>query len=550
VRLSHLPRLVRTLRHLRPGQALCQLRHVLRPGVAQKSAAGPLEWGGETATVYFAPAPRHAFGDGHRVELLSREVVFGKSVDWDHETEGPLWAFHLHQFDWLRSAAASPGRRVELMLDWILRHRRGVGWSPHPTSLRILSWGKLLLEEGALEASPGQRERIVASLADQAETLAANLETRLQANHLLSNLLGVVFAGMLLRGPAADRWLGLSARFRRELALQIGADGSHQERSPMYHALLLENLLDLLSLCRAAHERAPAGLEEDLAERAAAMRGALEVWMHPDGEIALFGDSAFGIAQPPAQLFAYADALGVSARKPATPGWLSDAGFVRLEAGDFSLLASLSGPQPAHQPGHAHSDALAFELCIGAQRIVTDTGVAEYLPGPLRDLSRATRAHATLEVAGHDQCETWAAHRIGGRPRVDVEGIGVPAAAVATCAGWSTPGSVHRRRFDVSEGAVEIHDELLGQASSVLISLPLAPGLQPELRSTDSGPEARIPLPGGRALRIALPASARWRVETEKYFPEFGSVVSRAVLRGQDDAFERGCTRFEVESDA
>jgi uncharacterized heparinase superfamily protein len=34
---------------------------------------------------------------------------------------------------------------------------------------------------------------------------------------------------------------------------------------------------------------------------------------------------------------------------------------------------------PSYQPGHAHCDALSFELCIGRERVVTDTGVTEYV---------------------------------------------------------------------------------------------------------------------------------------------------------------------------
>ena len=50
-------------------------------------------------------------------------------------------------------------------------------------------------------------EEMRASLAGQIETLDRNLEYRLQANHLLSNLIAMVFGGLLMAGPRADRWL-------------------------------------------------------------------------------------------------------------------------------------------------------------------------------------------------------------------------------------------------------------------------------------------------------------------------------------------------------
>ena len=272
---------------------------------------------------------------GERLELLNVEIDLGDPPDWDFEGAGPLWSYHLHQFDWLRQPELSAERRTTLLLDWVQRHREGVGWNPHPISLRILSWGKLLLTHGALRQDAGVVDALASSLTDQAETLARRPEKRLQANHLLSNRLGVVFAGLLLRGERADRWLASAPVFCQELARQVDRDGAHVERSPMYHALLLENLLDLLNLARCVPDRAPTVLVRDLEDCTSAMLGALRVWTHPDGNIALFGDSAFGIAQLPSTLDDYASALGVVPEAPRQQGVLKDAGFVRLVQDPF-----------------------------------------------------------------------------------------------------------------------------------------------------------------------------------------------------------------------
>jgi uncharacterized heparinase superfamily protein len=257
------------------------------------------------------------------------------------------------------------------------------------------------------------------------------------------------------------------------------------------------------------------------------MLGALAVYTHPDGEIALFGDSAFGIAQRPDTLVGYAGALGVRARAPARAGVLDEAGYVRLADGGFSLLVSVAGPMPAYQPGHAHADALAFELCVDGERVVTDTGSYEYQAGERRDRARATASHATVEVGGRDQAELWAPHRVGGRPRVRLEAVGPGRRVEATCAGWATSDTVHRRVLSLAGGALEVTDTLVGVRRPLRLVLPLAPGLEPAL----DGRQARLPgLPG---LRIALPAGATWRVARSEYYPEFGRAVERAVLVGE-----------------
>lgn len=474
-RLGELGTILRTVRHIRPRQGLAQLRHALAGQGAPVELADPAPaMRVRAAAVPFPPPPAHVrYDGGRRLELLNRQVTFGDEIDWGFANEGPLWSYHLHEFDYLRSGAATPYVRRDWILDWIDRHREGIGWDPHPICLRALAWSKLLLTPGAIALDGAERERVHHSMAEQIETLHCNLETRLQANHLLSNLVGVVLGGVLFEGARANGWLRRQDALIAELRDQIRPDGGHVERSPMYHSLLLENLLDLRNVMCGAEGRASRALVEELDASITRMLGALRLWTHPDGRIALFQDSAFGIAQTPETLAAYAAALGIEGAPAPADGLLRDVGYARLHSDSLTLIASVSGPMPAHQPGHAHCDALSFELSCGDQRVVSDTGVCEYIPGPLRKQSRATRAHATIEVAGREQAEVWSAHRIGGRPRVLLEASDDEGRVEASCASWSTRDTTHRRVFTVAGGALEIADSIEGRARPVRLTLPL-----------------------------------------------------------------------------
>jgi hypothetical protein len=401
---------------------------------------------------------------------------------------------------------------------------------------------KLLTTPGVLPDAPQSRAAICASLASQLATLSRNLETHLLANHYLWNLLALVLAGVAFDGERADRWLAHESGLREQLEEQVLRDGAHYERSPMYHSLLLESLLDLVNAVTSVPGRAPERLISVLRAKAGQMLGALRVWTHPDGEIALFGDSAFGIAQTPADLERYAAALGVEASEPERGGVLDAAGYLRLAAEPFTLIASVAGPMPAYQPGHAHCDALAFELSVRADRIVTDTGVAEYVPGELREASRTTSGHATLQIRDEEQAEIWAAHRIGGRPHVALIGVDPGRRAEAVCSGWATPRISHRRIFDVDGASVAIRDQLTGPVAPVRLHLPLAPGLAPRL----DGARAAIPLPRGGELRIELPERVRWSVIRTPYFPEFGRAVERNALLGKADSLRSASWRFTL----
>ena len=338
--LGSLPRVARTVCHIQLRQAWAYLRYALRgqaEPVRVDEPAPALRV--HTAAAPFLPAPAHArIAAPARVRLINREVDFGELVDWSFADEGRLFAYHLHQCDYLRDPALDPSFRARIVMDWVERYASGPGWHPHPICLRTLTWGKLLLTEGTLAVSAAESALLRASMVCQVETLAAGLEVRLQANHLLSNLLGLVFAGLLFEGPRADAWLRHEAALRAELARQVHADGGHEERSPMYQALLLENLLDLLNLARAVGRRAPQVLVRELEATAARMLGALDVFTHPDGEIALFADSALHIAHAPAVVAEYARSLGVVARPPEQPGVLPDTGL-RAPRGGAVLAA-------------------------------------------------------------------------------------------------------------------------------------------------------------------------------------------------------------------
>jgi uncharacterized heparinase superfamily protein len=542
-----LPTLLRTLWYLRGSQLAGQARRALfGRETAPRSLRGepPPPAFAQPRTPWLASPPHARCAAASRIELIARELASpggAGAIDWSFAGHGPLFAYHLHQFDWARDARLPAHERWACLESWIARHPRGVGWDAGPISLRSFAWTKLLSTPGALPAS-ADLAVARASLGAQLDTLAANLETHLSGNHLLWNLLALVFAGAAHAGAAADRWLAFAPRLAAELREQILPSGLHYERSPMYHALLLENVLDLVNADASAPGRLPAKLAAELRETAARMLGALAVVTHPDGEIALLGDSAFGIAHLPARLAAYAAALGVASAPPQEPGVLRDAGIARLEAGGLVCIVTASRPWPEHQPGHAHCDALSFELSVRGERVVADTGVTEYAAGAKRDVARATRSHATVEIDGREQAECWAAHRIGSRPDVALVRAERDAFVEAVCAGWATPEVLHRRRFEVQGEALAIRDRFDAPAPRARAFLPLAPGLEPAL----AGHVATIPLLAGGALRVALPETLAWRIARAPYYPAFGREEERAVLVGEGAQLTRADWRLEL----
>ncbi|MEM9173924.1 MAG: heparinase II/III family protein [Myxococcota bacterium] len=532
------PTVLRTVAALRPAQARAQLAHLwtgVRAPVRLDGADTTLAVAAP-ATPFLPPAPHVGVEAGPEgrlaLELLALDLALSPGeIDWTTDRHGPLFAYHLHEQAWLRHASVSPGGRQAVIEDWLANHPSGIGWDPHPISLRLLSWGKLLLTEGALPADEALRARLRRSMADQAETLALGLEVRLQANHLLSNRIGVVFAGLLFEGACADRWRAESDALLAEFASQIHRDGGHEERSPMYHALILENGLDLLNLARAT-PRAPAGFVTALEGVLRRMVEALALYTGPDGRILLFADAAWDVAAEPASLFDYAMRLGVVDAVPSTADGVlrfGESAYHRIEQGPFVLVASTGGPAPRHQPGHAHCDALAFELFVEGRRLVSDTGVFEYRPGPRRDRARATTSHATLAFDGVEQSEVWSAHRVGGRAQVEQGALAADGFVLAV-RGWSRGAPRHERAVHVSPDHVSLRDRVADAGHAVESRLPIAPEWSVEV----SGDRARCRHEAGDLeVEIRMDGPLVWTVERAAFYPGFHREVERDVLVGR-----------------
>ncbi|MBI4182716.1 MAG: heparinase II/III family protein [Proteobacteria bacterium] len=376
-------------------------------------------------------------GEG-RFTLIGRTVEFGglERVDWRIGVGDPDW--HLWRMSLAYMGYAVPlmarGKRggLAVVLSLVGGLEAGApfaaagvfrdAWNPYAASHRainLLSGLALYLGAGG-EAGAAEARALLEHVRFAAGFVLANLERDLGYNHLLRNMaaLGVVSAG--LRGlPAA--LAGLPGLAERVLATQVLADGGHAERSPLYHALALQDARLLVESGLVAGDAAEA--------RIARMEAALGAMSHPDGDIALFNDSWLGGAPP-------ASALG--ARTPGPRAALAETGYVRLGAEGDAVLLDCGPCGPDDNPGHAHADFLAIEASVGGRRFLVDAGVPTYAPGGLRDLSRSASAHNGPRLEGCEPIEFWASFRVGRRGRARPLDLAAGPAGLAplSAAGW------------------------------------------------------------------------------------------------------------------
>ena len=537
----------RTVRHLKPAQIAGRIAFRLRrPRVDARPAP---ELRARTGAWVTPARRRQSLVGPDSFDLLGERHDLAE-VGWDGGDVARLWRYHQHYFDDL--TAADGARRTAwhraLIERWIADNPagRGPGWEPYPSSLRIVRWIHWLL------AGNAPTPRMIASLAVQTRYLTARLETHLLGNHLFANAKALVVAGLFFAGREAESWLRSGVRIlARELPEQVLADGGHFERSPMYHALALEDVLDLVDAIDALGGGVDdvAALREALAARVPAMRQWLAAMTHPDGTLGRFNDCADGIAPANAELDRFAGELGFAATEGDDDGGvrvLADSGYLRVESGPAVALLDVAPVGPDYLPGHGHADTLSFELSLGGTRLVVNGGTSCYGEGAQRQRERATSAHSTVEVGGESSSEVWAGFRVGRRARPERARIDRAAGEAVSVAsahdGYAhLPGRpLHRRIWRFDPAGLDVEDVVSDARSAALARFHLAPGVA--LARSDAR-RWRVEKDRATLAEVVVVAGTA-REEPSFHAPGFGVVVPTTCLAVALDG-GRALTRWQ-----
>jgi uncharacterized heparinase superfamily protein len=551
-----------TLRHLKPVQFLGRLWFRLyRPRVNLTVHASPPR---PARDKWQSPVARSPSMLGpQQFRFLNFEHNLPAHDGWNDVNLAKLWLYNLHYFDDLNALDDSERNEWHqaLLQRWLKENPSfsGNGWEPYPTSLRIVNWVKWLVAGSAAPSGMTQ------SLATQARWLATRLEWHLLGNHLFANAKALVFVGLYFDGDEASAWLATGLKIiARELPEQVLADGGNFERSPMYHAIFLEDVLDLVNAAQYWPGLIPDTQSSIWRETAARMLDWLVGMTHPDGEIALFNDAALRIAPNLMELRSYAVRLGIpgviaapcpiiadSIHNPVHPKtWMpnqvrhdfvptalprlvhfQESGYVRLEQDSAVALLDVAPIGPDYLPGHAHADTLSFELSVFDQRIVVNGGTSRYGLGTERLRERGTAAHSTVQVAGLDSSEVWSGFRVARRAYpFDLQILNEPGKLKVACShdGYTrlNGAPVHRREWVMELGSLRVADAVCGGAHAALARYILHPGVQ---IAPDGENTWQLTLSKGQRLRAKVLVGRAW-LEPASYAPEFGIVLSTQCL--------------------
>jgi uncharacterized heparinase superfamily protein len=537
-------RLWRTARHLKPVQIYGRLWFRLyqpRPDVA----AAPNLRARVLSFREVAHRRPSLTGPGRFVFLNKAGRL--KDHGWDDRAMAKLWRYNQHYFDDLNALAAADRKpwHDALIFDWILDNSpgQGSGWEPYPTSLRIINWIKWTLSGNTMT------EDAVHSLAVQTRWLARRLEWHLEGNHLFINAKALIFAALYFDGAEAERWLNTGMRIlQREIPKQILDDGGQFELSPMYHALAVEDMLDLVNITRTFGRD---DLANAWAARVPAMLYWLEAMSHPDGDVAFFNDAALGIAPSNSELLAYSERLSLRESTEIQPlTHLNASGFVRLAVGPAVVIADLARIGPEYLPGHAHADTLSFEISLAERRLVVNSGTSVYGLGAERLRQRGTAAHSTVLIDGQDSSEVWAGFRVGRRAKpFDITVGHRHDALFATAAhdGYRhlSGAPIHRRGWTLDPVQLTVNDQIEGQGRHRIESFL---HLAPEITVRESAPGFWLLEDGvGRGIAQVSTDGGDAEVIASSWHPEFGKSVPTQCLKLVADTELPHTIRIKIE---
>lgn len=524
--------LVNTVRYLRPvqiyGRVWFRLYHP-RPIVGATPGLSSRQ------TLWCEPAHRKpSMIAPAKFRFLNEVHELNSASAWNDPLRDKLWLYHLHYFDDL-NAQDAPVRTAwhrALIERWISENPapQGTGWEPYPLSLRIVNWIKWALADNHLG------EAALCNLANQARHLSQRLEWHLLGNHLFANAKALVFAGLFFSGSEAAAWLnkGVSV-LRREVQRQVLTDGGHFERSPMYHSIILEDLLDLVNLARTYEAAWPdQQLVEAWTEIVQRMRKWLNTCCHPDGQIALFNDAAFDVACSPKELDEYARRLGIGpiSISEQKKHHLKESGYIRLRQGPAYALLDVGEIGPDYIPGHAHADTLSFELSLFGQRVLVNSGTSCYGASPERLRQRSTSAHNTVVINRENSSEVWSSFRVARRARpFGLELSASEEALEVTCAhsGYRRLRGkpVHWRKWVLKERELMVHDWIEGRFEEAEAAYHFHPAVAIEAQASAQASSAVMPN-GRRVLWEVVKGTAA--VQPTTYHPRFGVAESNSGL--------------------
>lgn len=364
-------------------------------------------------------------------ELMRNQVTFlhrSKPFDWDgkwsFDDESALWNFNLHYFEYLfpliqRYRETKERRYLDhallMISNWIRQKPQsqgGTGWAPYTIDLRLTNWLSFYAAVH-MDLEPDFKRLFLQSIQEQYAYLSRHLEKDILGNHYFEDLKALLLCAVFFQDDEALPQI-LEA-FASECREEILPDGMHFELSPMYHNIVFEGVIRAAAALRGYGQ--PSGTIEAFLQPMLNAAWSLEEGLD---RIPLFNDAGNNVAKSlEALVLACSNHFGIA---PEYTARLKESGFYIFKRKDWKLIVDAGQPGPSYIPGHAHCDAMSFELYQAGKPVITNCGTYAYQCDE-RSFFRSTAAHNTVMINEKEQSQCWGAFRMAKRSAVVVKAL-------------------------------------------------------------------------------------------------------------------------------
>jgi hypothetical protein len=536
----------------------------------------PIDWHREPISGVRAPRLHWS-----RIRYLDPAVV------GDHKL---LWELNRHQVlvSFAQAACLTGDDRwadacFSWLDEWMTQNPPSIGanWaSSLEVAFRAISWiWSLRLLDRPLP--PALALRVASHLQLAGRHLETYLSTWFSPNtHLTGEALGLLYLGTQLpQFRAAARWRDTAWDILLEqLPRHVRPDGVYFEQATWYHRYTVDFYLHAMLLA----ERNGVAVPAEVRQRVVLALDHLAAITRGDGTMPLIGDDDGGklvvldarsaqdtraaLAQG-AVLFDRPDLAAIAAGAsselawmlgaegvsrfgrlaPALPSWtsrdFSAGGYYVLRDGwtpTSSVLVLDCGPHGVLNCGHAHADALAFDLSVGGTPVFVDPGTATYTGSARqRDHFRSSAAHNTVTIDGRSSSVMAGPFQWARIARARVEAwVSQPAFDYfqGSHDGYTDlpEPATHRRSvlFVRGAGIWVVRDDILSEGThDIMVTFQGAPGITME----PAGPGRLRCRAGSRAVAVlsaaALPEGAGLAVEVMAVSPCYGVTTEAPAAR-------------------
>jgi len=356
----------------------------------------------------------------HRFTFINITNQVELSNAWNNKELQQLWRYNLHYFEYLYRLAYEYSTKDNknqyydkykfFITNWIDNNpfAYGDGWHPYTISLRMTNWiSTYQIFKDRIISDVDFYKSFKESIYLQYKYLQSNIEKDVLGNHYFENIKALIAGSVFFEDTKVKE------KFKKELLdqlkEQILEDGMHFELSPMYHKIILEDLI------KVSYWLKDEEIYTDLITYIQKMIDVTYSFENNFGKTPAFNDSADGVSKDFRCLLEVCNRYFKLSPQSNSNTSLDKSGFYIIEDKDKKLIFDTGNICPSYLPAHGHCDALSFELSTNRLPFIVNSGTYKYESGEWRDFFRSTKAHNTVSVSSQEQSQFWGSFRVAKR---------------------------------------------------------------------------------------------------------------------------------------